>query len=385
MPKTIVVSGALANRPGNGGGAWVRLSWVNGLRRLGFRVHFIDVINKSSSDPAAAEGWGFFFHTCSAAFGLESDDETLVYGDGPDTFGARWATLLDIAESAELLVNIGGHLTLEPLLKRFRRTAYIDLDPGFTQFWHSDPHTNFRVPLHDSYYTIAANIGRAGCEIPVGDIPWRTMRPPVVLDDWPAYPPNSTPFRFTTVASWRGAFGPVTYGGKTYGVKAHEFRKFVSLPQRAPVAQFQLAMDIHPDDAKDVELLRTSGWTLTDPEAVARFPIMFWHYVYDSSSAEFSVAQGIYVDTNSGWFSDRTVRYLASGRPALVQDTGFSRTVPAGEGLVAFRTIEEAVLGVKRIGGDFAAHCQAARHIAEECFDSDKVLGRFLDEVGVHP
>ena len=121
-----------------------------------------------------------------------------------------------------------------------------------------------------------------------------------------------------------------------------------------------------------------------DPKAAASEPDAFRRYV-QGSGAEFSVAQGVYVETVSGWFSDRTVRYLASGKPALVQDTGFGRSYPVGEGLVAFRTLEEAIAGAERIGRDYEEHCRAARTLAEEYFDADKVLGRFVEEAGVAP
>jgi hypothetical protein len=132
----------------------------------------------------------------------------------------------------------------------------------------------------------------------------------------------------------------------------------------------------------DLALLRDNGWRLTDPKRVAATPEAFRNYVRESS-AEFSVAQGMYVDTWSGWFSDRTTRYLASGRPALVQDTGFGDHLPCGEGLVTFRTVEEAADGARRIASDYLGHCGAARAVAERHFDSDTVVGRLLDEVGV--
>jgi hypothetical protein len=267
-----------------------------------------------------------------------------------------------------------------------RRKAYVDIDPGFTQFWHESG--DLRVGSHDFYFTIGHNIGRPDCPIPTGGIPWRPVVQPVVLEHWPAAGADVTePGRFTTVASWRGAYGPVQHGGRTYGVKAHEFRKFAGLPglaERAGAADalFEIALAIHPGDAKDLAMLHEHGWRTVDPAAAAATPEAFRRYV-QSSGAEFSVAQGIYVDTNSGWFSDRTVRYLASGKPALVQDTGFGGYLPAGEGLVPFRTPEEAAAGADRILRDYGGHVDAARSIAEEHFDSDKVLARFVDEVGI--
>jgi hypothetical protein len=141
-------------------------------------------------------------------------------------------------------------------------------------------------------------------------------------------------------------------------------------------------LNIHPADKKDFDSLRGHGWHIVDPKDVAADPSAFRRYV-QTSAAEFSVAQGIYVETQSGWFSDRTVCYLASGKPVLVQDTGFSRNYPVGEGLVAFRTLDEAVAGAEQIVRDYDRHCRAARALAEGYFDSNKVLGRLLDEVGL--
>ncbi len=146
--------------------------------------------------------------------------------------------------------------------------------------------------------------------------------------------------------------------------------------------KFEIALDIDPADERDLTALREHGWHVVDPKVVASGPIAFREYV-QASGAEFSVAQGIYVTTQSGWFSDRTVRYLASGRPVLVQDTGFSHNYPVAEGLLAFRSMEEARDGAHRIAHDYSLHSQAARAIAETYFDSNRVLGRLLEETGL--
>lgn len=386
---TVVVAGALANKYRNGGEAWVRLSWVVGLRRLGFDVYFIEQITpaacldahglRTDFSDSVNVGW---FRYVTHLFGL-GDRSALVLAEGERSDGLPWPRLLRLAESAALLVNISGHLTLEPLLQRVRRKAYIDIDPGFAQFWHADPTTPFELRGHDHYFTIGENIGSPDCPIPTGAIPWRPTRQPVVLDDWPVAGTRH-PGHFTTVASWRGSFGPVAFGGRRYGLKVHEFRKLLSLPRRVLGAAFEIALDIHPADQADLRALHEHGWHVVAPTAVAGDPPAFRRYVQESG-AECSVAQGIYVETNSGWFSDRTVRYLASGKPALVQDTGFSRNYPVGEGLLAFRTLDEAVAGAEQIGRDYGKHCRAARELAETYFDSAKVLGGILGEVGVGP
>jgi hypothetical protein len=202
----------------------------------------------------------------------------------------------------------------------------------------------------------------------------------VVLDDWPAVD-GGDPDRLTTVASWRGPYGRVEQNGHRYGIKLDEFRRFLALPARVPQT-LELALDIHPAEQVDLRALRRNGWALRDPAEAAASPAAFRRYV-QGSGGEFSVAQGIYVETRSGWFSDRTTRYLASGRPALVQDTGFGEFLPTGEGLVAFSTLDEAAAGAEAIAREYDAHGEAARAIAEEHFDSDLVLGSLLERVGL--
>jgi hypothetical protein len=383
---TAVVSGVIANKYLNGGAAWTRLSWALGLKKLGWRVYFVEQIGRENCVDAAGEVTAFegcvnraYFKEVTGRFGL-SGSAALVYGNGERVYGPTWAELLEVADAADLLVNITGHLTLEPLKRRPRRKVYIDLDPGFTQFWHADGNPGSRLEGHDFYFTVGANIGSPACPIPTGGLRWRPIRQPVVLEEWPVAAEGRRD-RFTTVASWRGPYGPVQRGGATFGLMVHEFRKFIELPGRVGWP-FEIALDIHPADGKDLGLLRRHGWRVVDPRAVAPDPEAFRRYV-QTSAAEFSVAQGIYVQTESGWFSDRTVRYLASGKPALVQDTGFSRHYPVGEGLVAFGTLEQAVAGAGGILRDYDRHCRAARALAEAYFDSDKVLGGLVEEVGV--
>jgi len=385
---TIVVSGAIANKYCNGGAAWTRLSWILGFKKLGFNVYFVEQIGQQTCVDAAGAISAFddcvnlaYFKQITDQFGL-SGSAALIYENGEQIHGMTYAELLDLAEAADLLVNISGHLSLEALMRRLRCKAYIDLDPGFTQFWHAAGKAGPRLAGHDFYFTVGENIGTPACPIPTGDIGWRPTRQPAVLGHWPASDEGERD-RFTTIASWRGPYGPVQHGGHMYGLKVHEWRKFVELPERAQQA-FEIALDIHPADEKDLNMLRRHGWQIINPRVIAADPAGFRRYV-ETSGAEFSVAQGIYVDTESGWFSDRTVRYLASGKPTLVQDTGFSRNYPTGEGLVPFRTLEQAIDGAKRIARDYEGHSRAARAIAESYFDSNMVLGRLIEEAGVAP
>ena len=364
MP-TIVVAGALANKLGHGGEAWVRLSWVLGLERLGCDVTLVEQV--SAVTPAQRD----YFDATVDAFGL-GGRAWLVDEGAPAPDG-----LLERAGEADLLVNVSGHLTIDAALDRFPRKAYVDLDPGYTQLWHAAGLNGARLHGHDVFFTVGGNIGLPACSLPTGGIDWRPVRPPVLLGEWPVAPADE-PDRLTTVASWRGAYGRVEHEGRRYGLKLDEFRKVLALPTIVP-QQLELALDIHPDEERDLEQLHANGWQLVDPRGAAGTPDAFRSYI-QGSGGEFSVAQGIYVETCCGWLSDRTACYLASGKPALVQDTGFSATLPADEGMVAFRTLDDAVAGAESISADYERHCRAARALAEQEFDSDLVLAEFLQD-----
>jgi hypothetical protein len=172
----------------------------------------------------------------------------------------------------------------------------------------------------------------------------------------------------------------VEFEGHTYGLRCHEFRKFLDLPGRCPGETFEQALEIHAGDARDIEALVAHGWRLVDPAAVAGTPEAYRDYVA-SSKGEFLIPKQMYVDTRGGLLSDRSAYYLASGRPVLARDTGLTGLYPLGEGLIAFATPDEAAAGAAAIAADYPRHCRAARGIAEAAFDSDRVLSRFLADV----
>jgi hypothetical protein len=393
-PFTAFVAGALANKPGSGGEAWVRLSWIRGLQRLGWEVVFVEQIASAGcvdarGRPAAWEESENrrFFDRVVADFGLGGSAAVIVDG-GRAFHGMSRDELLDRARAARLLLNISGHLDWPPLFDRLANRVYLDIDPGFTQFWQAQGTPGARLEGHDAYYTVGLNVGAADCCIPTCGLRWRHVLPPVVLDDWPVADGggatlNREAGRFTTIASWRGPFGPIVHEGKTLGLKVHEFRKVLELPGRTGLP-FEIALAIHPADAADRDRLLAHGWHLADPAVVAADPHAFRDYV-SGSRGEFSVAQGVYVDTHSGWFSDRTVRYLAAGRPAVVQETGFSRHLPTGTGLVTFRTPAEAATAAADIVARYDEHRAAARRLAEQHFDSDRVIGGLLADVAETP
>jgi hypothetical protein len=318
-----------------------------------------------------------YFLDVMRRFGLEEDFSLIDEGSG-ETIGLSRTQILERARGAAFLLNVMGFLRDEEILASVPRRVFLDIDPGFGQMWCDlglhDPFTG-----HDAHVTIALNIGRPDCTIPTCGLNWIATPPPIVLDCWPRIATQGE--AFTSIASWRGAYGPLEYRGIRYGLRVHEFRRFVSLPTLTGQS-FRLALAIHPNETNDLALLAENGWSLLDPREVAADPISYRSFI-QGSAAEFLVAKAMYVQTRGGWISDRTLCYLASGRPVLAQDTGFSLHCPTGEGLLSYSTLDEAVAGVDEIARRPDRHGALAREVAEAYFDSDKVLGRLLRNLGV--
>ncbi|HET7506922.1 MAG TPA: hypothetical protein VFJ53_01060 [Solirubrobacterales bacterium] len=365
----IVVAGALAAKPGNGGEAWVRLSWALGLRRLGLDAWLLEEVDAET----ARSGRAFFERTTEAA-GLGERALLLVAGEPA---GREQAA--ELAAEATALVNVSGNLRDPELLARFARRAYIDLDPGFTQIWQAQGQLGDQLSRHDRHFSVGLNLGASDCEVPADGFEWVPLPPPVLLDAW--NPPEEREFdRFTTVATWRNALGGLEHGGRTYTLKHHQLRRFAELPQRSGLP-FEIALDVHPAEAEEAERLRELGWSVVDAAEVAAEPEAFREYVR-GSGAEFSVTQGVYAETRSGWISDRTAHYLAAGRPAVVQETGLPGPYRPEAGLLTFDDPDEAADAAARVIADYDSHAAAARAFAAETFDSDRVLGRVLEELG---
>jgi hypothetical protein len=362
----VVVAGALAAKPGNGGEAWVRLSWVLGLRRLGFDAWLVEEV-----EPRAAAGGRAFFERSVERFGL-TESALLVASDDAE---AR-ARLQGLAEEAVALVNVSGNLRDPALLERFRRRAYVDLDPGFTQIWHRDGHLGDQLDRHHRHFTVGLNLPNPDCRVPTAGFEWIPLPPPVLLDRWA--PAEGDSFdRFTTVATWRNALGGLEDGDAAYTLKHHQLRRFSGVPARAGLP-FEVALSIHPAEAEEAERLRADGWAVVDPTEVAADPDSFRDYVR-GSGAEFSVAQGVYAEARTGWISDRTALYLAAGRPAVVQETGIPPGLRPEAGLLTFSDPAEAARAAQQVAGSYRLHAVAAREYAERTFDSDLVLGRVME------
>ena len=366
----ILFAGIIARYP-FGGVTWCSLMYLLGLRALGHQVFYIEdtgecvydpVDNTRATDPAYGTA---YINRALEPFGL-GDRWAFVNYDG--TYHGRTADdVKRYAADADLFINLsGGSWFWRDEYARIPRKAFVDSDPVFTQLaiakaeaWYVAFFKQF-----DCLFTFGANIGTGTSSIPVGELVWHKTWQPITMEDWrsPAVPGN----RFTTVMTWQiESFTDV--GGN----KDQEFMKFIDLPSRTS-QRFELAIN------GPQTLLREHGWDTVDAMKVSRTPWGYRDFIH-GSRAEFGVAKHTYVANRSGWFSDRTECYLASGRPALVQDTGWAAHLPSGEGLLAFSTLEDAVRGIDRINSDYDRHACRAKEIARAHFDARVVLPRLLE------
>jgi hypothetical protein len=369
----------VAGVPDRGGATWAVLQYVLGLQQLGRDVHLIEEISPSALTPAGLplerSDNARYFSAVARAFGLERH-ATLLLSGTEQTVGLPYRELTGLCARADVLVNLSGALTDPELMRRPAVRLYVDLDPAFTQLWASDG-IEVRFAGHTHFATVGLELGTPGCTVPTCGIDWIHTLPPVVLSQWRQLtePPRRD---WTTVAHWRG-YGSIERDGISYGQKAHSFRPLFPLPPRTG-DRFEVALDIHPAEQADLHELNVNGWQLLDPIDVAGDPLRYRHFVQESA-AEVGIAKSGYVVSRSGWFSDRSACYLASGRPVLAQDTGFSAHLPAGKGLLAFRNLDEAADAVAAVRADYTAHALAARRIALEHLDSNRVLSTLLNEV----
>ena len=379
----VVIGGSLAQKPDFGGLTWVFLQLVLGFKRLGWDVVFLDRLEPEMCVDASGAQCSFessvnvrYLAEIMAHYGLS--DAFALAGEGYQRFiGLTRTQILERMRRADFFLSVMGFFADPEIVAAARHHVFYDIDPGFTQMWHELGLANL-LQDQDDFVTVGENIGRPDCSIPTCGREWIITRHPVVLDQWPVANETDNGY-FTDLGAWRGPTGPVEYRGKTYGLRVHEFRKFVALP-RLTGEKFEIAFDIHPAEVKDLALLAENNWRVVEPKAAASGPIAYRNYL-STSRAQFMVAKGMYVQSNSGLVSDRCACYLASGKPVLAQDTGFSRHYRTGTGLIAFSSLEEARVGATEIARDYGKHCQAARAIAEEYFDSNKVLAELITKL----
>jgi hypothetical protein len=397
----IIVTGLIAQHPMLGGVTWDYLQYVLGLARLGHNVFYFEDSGEwpynldggpSGSDWIAHDPTPNLEHlaTVMSRYGLE-DRWAYRFPIKSQWYGLSDQKRRAVVESADLLLNVSGSIERPEEYRRARRLAYIDSDPVFSQIkFISDDQTDFRRTLetHDVYFSFGE---RFSSRVPVTGHRWRPTRQPVVLSEW--RPSSARRDVYTTVMSWT-SYKPLTYAGQTYGQKDVEFKRFLELPGKVRPALLEVALGglqhaaweggsllpaVSESPSTPQEVLTHSGWRVVEAADVCHDLDSYRQYI-ESSKAEWSVAKNGYVLGRAGWFSCRSACYLAAGKPVIVQDTGFADVIPVGEGILQFTDVDEAAAAIHEIEGNYSKHAKAARAIAEEYFDSDKVLNRLIDE-----
>jgi hypothetical protein len=366
----ILLSGMVAGDPRQGGATWAVLQYFLGLRSLGHDVLLVEPLRREPTSVTAD-----YFRSLS----LPADRAALLLGP-EETVGTSYQEIVGFAGEADLLINISGMLADERIVDQVPVRAFLDLDPGFNQVW-SLTGEDMGFDRHTHFVSVGQLVGDAKSHVPTCGRSWVTTLPPVVMDLWPVADPGPAE-AFTTIGHWR-SYGSLEHEGIHYGQRAHSLRKLFELPKRAP-GRFELALGIHPDEEADLTALRQNGWELVDPEEVAGTPEDYAGYIRHSFG-ELGIAKSGYVDSGSGWFSDRSACYLASGRPVIAQGTGFEEVLPVGEGLLSFATLGEAISAVEAVRSQVDLHRARARELAEDLFDARKVLSRLLVELASSP
>jgi len=376
----IVVLGYIVRGP-LGGLAWHHLQYVLGLARLGHDVRFIE----DSDDYPACYDPSRHVVDCDPSYGLRfAADAFSLVGLADrwayhDAHTGRWlGAARDDAEefcrSADMILNVSAVNPLRDWALDVPLRLLIDTDPVFTQVRHlTDDTARKRALDHNVFFTFAENVRNGSASLPDDGFHWRPTRQPVVLDTWPVVPaPIAAPY--TTVMQWQ-SYPPVHHEGKRFGTKSASFEPFADLPRQAAIP---LEIALGGADAPRAMLIE-KGWRLQNPLDIARTPGDFQEYVR-ASRGELGVAKHGYVASNSGWFSERSAGYLASGRPVVTQETGFSEWLPLGSGLFSFRDSAEALDALDRIELDYERQAAGARKIAEDHFEAGQVLSTLLKE-----
>lgn len=384
----IIVSGMIAKSP-VGGMAWHYLQYLIGLNRLGHDVYYFE--DTSGMPNVPKDKWSEGVSTFSVEY-LSDIMARIGLGDkwayclhwfgGPHwSGGPYWYGLSDekrraVIESADLLINVSGSLAQPENYRQVRRLAFVDTDPVFNQLRILLGKDSFRsqVDVHDVHFSFGERLAKT--KLATGHF-WRPTRQPIVISEWHPEAPRRN--AFTTVMNWMVKKKPLVYDNQTYGQKDMEFIRFLELPNRVDPVILELALTLGKEQVDPRRQLVEKGWHVVNPQQVCPTYDSYRTYI-ESSMAEWSVSKNGYVQGQSGWFSERSACYLAAGKPAVVQDTGFKGILPVGEGLLPFTIMEEAVTAIDEVVSNYSRHARAARVIAEEYFDSNSILTRLVEE-----
>ena len=389
-PLRIVVLGALGQMP-FAGVAWQVLHYLEGFRRLGHDVSYVEDTGNWPYDPELetvtddASGAARKLGGVLAAHGFAERWAFRNAARPAELHGMSEAILAQRLRDADVLVNLSGATVLGESHADVPIRIYLETDPVTPQL-EIDAGRGFTAQLlgaHTHHFTFGERIGTPGCAVPVGDVRYQPTRQPVVLDWWApsdgGTPPARRRLRCTTVASWEQGHKDIAWRGETYTwSKSAEFEKLLGVPARVE-ATLELALAL--DDEPTLARLRAAGFVVGPARSLSNDPLAYRGFIR-GSGAEFTAAKDQNVRLRSGWFSDRTATYLAAGRPAVVQDTGFDAVLPTGEGLLSFRTPDEAVAALQEVASDPGRHGAAALAIAREFFDAEVVLARLLRDAG---
>jgi hypothetical protein len=386
-PLRILVLGYMIRMP-LGGLAWHYLQYVLGLADLGHDVYYLEDSCFFEDDESS---WFYSPATGEmgddAAPGMRFVDELLrgtrVEGKWAlfEAREGRWhgpaAELIpELCSSADLLLNISAANPVRDAFLSVPRRVLVDTDPTFSQVRIlTNEHRRALASRHTSFMTFGETIGSSTCSTPTAGLDWKATRQPIVLERWPVTPGPALG-SFTTILAW-DSFRYEEYQSVRYGMKSDSFAAVIDLPVRTS-ARFELGL-YDPDAVP--RRLPDLGWRIKDGRAATRDPCSYQQYVR-GSKGEFSVAKHGYVLSQCGWFSDRSATYLASGRPVILQETGFSSVLPTGAGLLGYRTIDEACAAVEEVETRYQQHCDAARDLAAEYFDARRVLNEVIARVG---
>jgi hypothetical protein len=388
--------------------AWMNMQIAVGLQRLGHDVYYMETTSSWPYDPIrqmkvdSADYAGPYLARVATSFGLRDRwAYRRSFADG-EWLGMGRSRAEEILRTADAVFNVAGATRLAEEGLAVRRLVYLGTDPVIDEirYHKGDPAVRALIDEHHDCVTYGENIGLPGCPIPPLPRLRARTRQPVLLDLWHAGPPTGD--CFTTVGNWQQLGLDIEFRGETYRwSKHHEFLRFLDLPRRLSERggpRIELAMNLaerrefRASGNEDVPafglapagctLLSGCGFRLADAPAFTTDPWPYRDYIR-ASRGEFTVARDLHVRLRSGWFSERSACYLAAGRPVITQDTGFGVALPTGEGLFAFRTMDEALVAFDAICSDYARHSRAARELAEAHLRAETVLDRLLQDLSL--
>jgi hypothetical protein len=366
--------------------AWQAMHYLLGLEQCGYNAWYVEDGGANPFDPRAN----------SVAMECDYNLRFLQRAMERHGFGERWSywdAIRDIYyglsrrevhtlySKADALINLCGATRLREEHFACPVRIMIDTDPVYEQIKYAaaDQASRAYLDAHTHFFTYGENLGAEDCPVPLCGIPWRSTRPPVDPAVWPE--PRDEPPCFTTIATWENKGKNIEFNGSRYVWSKHvNFVRYLDLPRRRSASCFRMAM-LPPDDGVR-SAVADGGWNLVDPRPISADMARYRDFIAHSRG-EFTVAKDIYVKPNSGWFSDRSVCYLAAGRPVVTMRTGFSKFYPVGRGLFEYSSHEEALAGIDAIAADYPAHSRAARALAAEYFASGRVIGSLLAEAGL--